>query len=192
MILPTQGDETERREARQYPDNRAVETSDGVFWKMKCISPTTIIVPDILPIVYLRSLKHLKDWVTSFLEQHSRIDRLNQLWAMMPPYPGFARINKPYSPVTQWTGKEMNALWRVVVPVLAVTLLNPSASERIPFTEAVLCVNNLVYFHLTAQYRYHTEATIEYMENYLEEFHHQKDVFSRFCVSKSTNRAWMP
>jgi len=39
-----------------------------------------------------------------------------------------------------------------------------------------------------AQYRYHTEATIEYMENYLEEFHRHKDVFSRFRNSKSTKK----
>ena len=188
MILATQGDETERWEARQYLEDRAVGTSEGVFWNMKCISPTTIIVPDILHTIYLGMLKHLMDWVTSFLEQHSRIDKFNQLWAMMPPYPGFARFNKPYSQVTQWSGKEMKALGRVIVPVFAATLLNPSASQRIPFTEALLCVKNLVYFHLMAQYRYHTEATIEYMENYLEEFHRHKDVFSRFRASKSTKK----
>jgi len=36
------------------------------------------------------------------------------------------------------------------------------------------------------QYRYHTEDTIEHMENYLQEIHHQKDVFCWFCASKST------
>ena len=130
---------------------------------MKCISPTTIIVPDILHTFYLGMLKHFMDWVTSFLEQHSRIDKFNHLWPMMPPYPGFTRFDKAYSLVTQWSGKEMKALGRVIVPVLAATLLNPSASQKIPFTEALLCVKNLVYFHLMAQYRDYTEATIEYM-----------------------------
>jgi len=80
----------------------------------------------------------------------------------------------------------MNALERGIVPVFAATLLNPMGSQKIPFTEALLCVKNLVYLHLVAQYRYHTEATIEYMENYLEEFTCHKDVFSRFRTSKST------
>jgi len=106
----------------------------------------------------------------------------------MPPYCGFARFNKPYSQVTQWSGKEMNALGRVMVPVSAATLPNPSESQKIPFTEALLCVKNLVYFNLKAQYRYHTEATIEYMENYLEEFHRNKDVFSHLRASKSTKK----
>jgi len=155
---------------------------------MKCISPTTIIVPHNHHSVYLGMLKHLMDWITSFLEHHSRIDKFNQLWAMMPPYPGFPRFNKPYSQVMQSSGKEMKALGHVIVPVFAVTLLNPSASRSIPFTEALLCVKNLVYSHFISQYRYHTEATIEYMENYPEKFHRHKDVFIRFCASKSTKK----
>jgi hypothetical protein len=65
----------------------------------------------------------------------------------------------------------MIALGDVMVPVFVATLSKPWASQRIPFTAALLCIKNLVYFHLMAQYQYLTEATIEYMENYVEEFH---------------------
>jgi len=147
-----------------------------------------MIVSDILHSVYLDILKHLMDWVTSFLKQHSSIDKFNQLWVMIPPYTGFARCNKPYSKVTPSSGNEMNSLWYVSVPVLAATLINPSAGQRIPLTEALLCVMDLVYYHLMAQYWYHTEATIEYLENYLEEFHLHKHVFSRFRASKYTEK----
>jgi hypothetical protein len=61
MILATLGDEMERQEARQYLEDGAVGTSEGVFWNMKCISPTTIIVSDILHTVYLSMRKHLID-----------------------------------------------------------------------------------------------------------------------------------
>jgi hypothetical protein len=64
---------------------------------MKCITLTTIIVPDILPTIYLGMLKFFLDWVTSFLAQHSRIDKFNHLWAMIAQYPGFARFNKAYA-----------------------------------------------------------------------------------------------
>jgi hypothetical protein len=76
----------------------------------------------------------------------------------------------------------------VIVPVFVATVLNASASQRIRLPEALLWVKNLVYFHLMAQYRYHTEAIIKYMENYLEEFHCHKDVFSLFRASKSTKK----
>jgi len=188
MILTTQEAETETREARQYLKDQAVGTSKGGFSNMKCISPTTIIILDIVDTIYFGMLKHLMDWATSFLKQHSRIHKFNQLWTMMPPYPGFAQFHKPYSQVTQRSGKEMETHERVIVPVSAATHFNPAVSQSIPFTEALLCVNILVDFHLMAQYKYHTEATIEYMENYLEEFHRHKDVFSWFCAGKSPNK----
>jgi len=103
MILPTQGGETGRWEARKYLEDRAVGTSEGVLLDMKCISLTTIIVPNFLPMVYLSMLKHLMDCVMSFLEQHSRIDKFNPLWTMMSSYPGFVQFNKPYSQATQWS-----------------------------------------------------------------------------------------
>jgi len=150
MIIATWGDETDRRDACQYLEDRVVGDSEGVFWNMKCISPTTIPVPDILHTVYLGRLKHVMDWLMSFLEQYSRIDKFYQLRAMMPPYSGLAWFNKLYSQVMQWRGKEMKALGHVVVPVFIATLLNPLASQRIPFTEALLRVKNLVYCHIMA------------------------------------------
>jgi len=188
MILVTHKDATARWEATQDLEDRVVGTLEGVFWNMKCISLTTIIIPDILHTVYPAMLKHLMDWVTSSLEQNSRIDKFNSPWAMMPRYPGFARFCRPHGQVTQWSGNEMKALGHVSVPVFAATLLNLSASQRIPCTEALLCVENIVYCQLVAQYQQNTEATIEYMENYLEEFHHQQDVLSWFGASQSTKK----
>jgi len=53
MIFMTHGDETERWEARQDLEDPVVGTSEGIFWNMKCISPTTIMVPNILHIIHL-------------------------------------------------------------------------------------------------------------------------------------------
>jgi len=117
---------------------------------MECISPTTVISPDILPTVLHSMLKHLMDWVTWCLEQLSRINKFNQLWAMMLPNPGFTQFNKAYSQVTQWSGKEIKALRRVIVPVLMATLLNPMVSGIIPFTKALLCLKNIAYCDLMA------------------------------------------
>jgi len=83
MILVTQRDETERWEGRHYLDDRLVGTSEGVFYNMKSISPTTVIVPNIVHSGYHTMLKHSLEWETSFLEQYSRIDKINQHLAMM-------------------------------------------------------------------------------------------------------------
>ena len=81
---------------------------------------------------------------------------------------------------------EMEALGHTIVPVFVATLSDPSVSQRMAFTEALLYVKNLVYFDLMAQYRYHTEATIEYKEKHLEELQFSKEVFSQFWASTST------
>jgi hypothetical protein len=88
MIVATQGDETDRREPRQYLEDHAVGISKGVIWKRNWISPMTIIVPIILHSIYPCMLNRLMDRVTSFLKQQSRISKFHKLWVMMPPYPG--------------------------------------------------------------------------------------------------------
>jgi len=49
----------ERQEARQYLEDRVVRTSEGVFCNMQYISPTTIIIPNIVHTVYLGMPKDL-------------------------------------------------------------------------------------------------------------------------------------
>jgi hypothetical protein len=80
----------------------------------------------------------------------------------------------------------MKALGRVSVPVSATTLLSPSVRQGIPFTEALLNIKNIVYFHHMPQYCYHTEASFKCMEDYLKKFHCHKDDLSPFRASKST------
>jgi len=61
----------------------------------------------------------------------------------------------------------MKALVNMIVLVIMVTPVKPFVSQSIPFTEELLGVCNLLYYQLMGKYQYHTEATIEYLENYL-------------------------
>jgi len=78
MIHTTQEDEKERLQARQCLEDRGVGTAKGIFWNTMDILPMTIILPKILDTVYVGMVKHLMDWVMSFIEQHSRIDKFSQ------------------------------------------------------------------------------------------------------------------
>jgi hypothetical protein len=78
-----------------------------------------------------------------------------------------------------------NTIGCMIVPLFAVTPLNPLTREQIPITEALLYIENIMYIHLMAKYRYHTEATIEYMKYSLEEVHCHTNLFSQFHTSKS-------
>jgi len=90
MILATSAEKLWRSNATKYLDDRSVGTSEGIFWNTKCISLMTIILATILHTIYLDLIIHLMDWVTSYLEHHSRMDKFNLLWAMLLPYPSFA------------------------------------------------------------------------------------------------------
>jgi hypothetical protein len=85
-ILATQGVVMKGWKAIQYREDRVVGTIEVIFRYFKCISPITIIIPNYLHTVYLRILKYLLDWVTSFLDQYSRVGKFNLLWAILPPY----------------------------------------------------------------------------------------------------------
>jgi len=67
MILVTQGDETARWQARQYLEDRAVGTSEGIFWNMKISFAITDIIPDILYTLYLSMLQNVMGLKTSCL-----------------------------------------------------------------------------------------------------------------------------
>ena len=90
--------------------------------------------------------------------------------------------------MTQLSGKEIKSLGHLIVPLFRATIVNTSASLRVPSTDTLLCVKTSVYFHIMEHYWYHTEATIEYMEYYLEIIDCHKDVFSQFRSSKSTKK----
>jgi len=76
MILVTWGDVIARWDAKQYLEDPAVGTSEGVFSDMKCISPAAVVVTDIFHSGHHHMLKNFIDWVAFFLEQYCSIDKL--------------------------------------------------------------------------------------------------------------------
>jgi hypothetical protein len=78
----------------------------------------------------------------------------------------------------------------MIGPVFPVTQFNTFASQWIHYPEALLYMENLVFIRLMAQYWYHTEAMIEYMEKYPEEFHCQWDAVISFRTSQSTKKVF--
>jgi len=87
----------------------------------------------------------------------------------------------------QRRGKEKKAHKHLIDSVFTVALSNPLVSERIPFTEALLCVKNIEYFYCMAHYRYYTKTMFNFMKQYQEECHRHNNAFSSFFASQATN-----
>jgi DNA-directed RNA polymerase subunit N (RpoN/RPB10)/oligoribonuclease (3'-5' exoribonuclease) len=178
----------DRNEAADYLDSLGVRLTEGVFWSQKSTRLATAAAPEILHTVYLGVLQHMMKWIVVFLKEHKRMDRFDAIWMAVPAYPDLLKFNKTYAAVSQWTGKEMRALGRILLPVFSAALWGPTSSEKPKFTQAILCVKAMIHFHLMAQYRSHTDSTIQYMEDYLDEFHRHKDVFHQYRAGKRAKR----
>ncbi|KAH8144790.1 uncharacterized protein LAJ45_11186 [Morchella importuna] len=170
----------------EYLVARSVKTLFNAFWGMPRVNPYDLNKPDILHNIYLGMLKHMMEWVQAFLKKHNRLEEFDKAWASIAPYPGLAVLNKAYRATTQWQGKEMRNLGRVVLGALAAALRNPGVAVRGDFAKALKCVRGLIDFHLMAQYGSHTTSTLNYMESYLEDFHKHKDIFLEFRAYKRT------
>ena len=128
------------------------------------------------------------EWVQDFLKKHDRLDNFDEAWSTMGAYPGFMVPKKAYQQVSQWQGKEMRNLGRIFLPAFTAALRTPTEAQRHLFRAATLCVAALIYFHLLAQYKTHTEATLQGMQNALDSFYQEKDIFQEFRVGKRAQK----
>ena len=167
-------------------DTLRVNMGPGVFLGCYPVSAADSHMLDLLHSMHLGLFKHMMDWIQGFLKKHSRLQAFDDAWKTLPRYPGFFMPKETYREVTQWQGKEMRNLGRCLLGVLAVALRQPDCTQVIHFKYALVCVRQRVDFNVMAQYRSHTDETMAYIENYLGRFHHMKDIFLEFRVSKRT------
>jgi hypothetical protein len=163
-----------------------VKDTFNAFWQLPGVQIERLHMPDLLHRMYLGMLKHLMEWIESFLRKHDRLRQFDQAWISIMPYPGFTPPTRPYREISQWQGKEMRNLGRVILCAFAASLGPPPASQRSTgnWPKALCCVRSLVDFHLMAQYQSHTPETLNFMDKYLTEFHQTKEVFLEFRASK--------
>ncbi|KAF8426488.1 hypothetical protein BGX38DRAFT_1147120 [Terfezia claveryi] len=128
----------------------------------------------------------------------------NALWGLpkvrppmistLPPYPGFTPPWKQYHQITMWSGTEMRGFGRVILACFTTAIRRETATSRLtPAAQAdvkiaIRAVHALSDFCLIAQYRSHTPETIQYMSNYLQDFHKYWHVFGEFRASKADHR----
>ncbi|KAF8445152.1 hypothetical protein BDZ91DRAFT_642868, partial [Kalaharituber pfeilii] len=136
---------------------------------------------DLLHNIYLGIIEHMMDWIQGFLTHHNRLVAFDFIWKRLPPYPSFKPPGRAYRSITQWTGKELRDVGKVILASFAAALRRNSDQERPSgdqiqeFNQAILCIRYLSDFCLMAQYKIHTGKTIGYMNYYLQSFHRYKD-----------------
>ena len=165
-----------------------VKIGRNVFTGLSCVEFPLLFKPDILHDIYLGLFEHLIQWIEDFLKKHGRQELFDNVWKSLLPYPGFFVPKKAYREVTQRQEREMRNLGSCILGVFASSLRSPTPAQQSPFADAIQYVRALVDFTLMAQYRSHTGDTLQYMEQYLHDFHRYKVVFQEFRSTKKTRQ----
>ncbi|KAG0132531.1 hypothetical protein HOY82DRAFT_483919, partial [Tuber indicum] len=161
----------------------------SVLWGLPNVQPYDLLKPDLRHVVSLGIFEaHLMKWVIGFLKKFKRLQSLDAVWKSLAPYHGYSALNKEYSRISRWTGKAMRNLVKVILPCFAASLRRPSAAEHPIFTQALTCIQSIVDFTVMSQYMSHTDAMIQYPEQFLNAFHDHKDIFKKYQKDKQTMR----
>jgi hypothetical protein len=183
--LDNDGDRESRRELEDWFAAHCARPAPCVLWGLPHSDAYDLHRPDILHNIYLGMYQHVMSWIDGFLEEHDRMENFEAIWRAIPAYPEFRHPKRGYSQVSQWSGKEMRNFGRILYPAFAAALHGPRAGQRKAFSQALACIRGLAYWSLVVQYPTQTAETINYLHDYLQEFHENKKVFLPFRKSKT-------
>jgi len=110
--------------------NKGVKLVQNALWSLQDAVPHQLIRSDILYTMLLRNLQHLIDWITEFLEYHNRLPAFNNVWSLLPCYPGIHVSHKSYRLLSQLSRKEMQSILIVIFWVFTIALRHKTGIQR--------------------------------------------------------------
>ncbi|KAG9082493.1 pre-mRNA-splicing factor 8 [Ceratobasidium sp. 370] len=139
------------------------------FWEdYPYINLVCLLTPDLLHQLHKGVMKdHLTKWVTHVLGKQV----VDERHTTMPEYHGMRHFKNGISAVSQWTGRELKEMAKVLLPVMS------DANPRV-----VTAGRALLDFMYLAHSSSLSDTELDAMEKALRTFHEHKDVFKQLKV----------
>jgi hypothetical protein len=137
------------------------------------------ITPDVLHQLYQGLIKHLVSWLISAfgpLEIDARCRRL-------PPNHNICYFTKGITSLSHISGKEHDQISRILIGLIVGLELGDGRSTA----PLVRSVRALLDFLFLAQYPVHTDTTLDLLQNALDRFHENKDIFIHLGIRNNFN-----
>ena len=156
-----------------------VHSTDNLFLEYPAYNPFTLWWFDWFHICIIGLIKHhLMEWLKYYLDTYRFRKDWKAFLLRIPPFPELHVLEKEYSSIKQWTGKQLRQLVRYLLCSLA-PILKPTTqgSQPAEHLKVLRATRNLLEIIILSQQRYHTSASLEAIDANVNSFHELKDVF---------------
>ena len=111
-------------EDAQYLASIGLRGVEYPFWRFPLCNVYNHWQPDTLHLLNLGILKMMMDWLVGYLRKRKILDRFNERFKSIPPYPGFQPFKRSYEEISSWQGKEIRTMMRFLLATLGQILID--------------------------------------------------------------------
>ena len=145
------------------------------FWEhLPYADVYTSITPDILHQLLQGVIKHLVSWVKAAYSE----DEINARCRRLPPNHNIWSFFKGITKLSHLTGREHSDICRILLG-LVIDMRLPGGMSSVRLVRAVRALLDFVYL---AQYLVHSKASLDALDDALQRFHENKQIFVDFGI----------
>ncbi|KII92122.1 hypothetical protein PLICRDRAFT_103181 [Plicaturopsis crispa FD-325 SS-3] len=151
------------------------------FWEdLPYVDIYRSITPDVLHQLYQGVIKHLIEWVTKAVGP----DEVDARCQRLPPNHNIRLFMKGITGLSRVTGEEHNQMCRFLMALVVDVRLPGGPNARARLVQAVRALLDFLYL---ACYPRHTTETLDLLDDALQRFHANKDIFVDLGIREDFN-----